>query len=213
MNQTLPCCAKFALAISMAWLLVGCQSTPNSAPVVDRQVPVKAPSPTTATKTPRGMSAAQMGLENAGKPGYYTVKPSDTLVRIALDTGQNWKDLVRWNGLENPNIIEVGQVLRVAPPGVDPPVVAARPVSVAKVDTKPLDLKTVPVTAPLPTSPPGPVICASHRIGEWRRASSERAPSGCCSHTCGAGTGCSTPGGRFGDVDVACQRCGYHVVR
>jgi lipoprotein NlpD len=161
MNQTLPCCAKFALAISMAWLLVGCQSTPNSAPVVDRQVPVKAPSPTTATKTPRGMSAAQMGLENAGKPGYYTVKPSDTLVRIALDTGQNWKDLVRWNGLENPNIIEVGQVLRVAPPGVDPPVVAARPVSVAKVDTKPLDLKTVPVTAPLPTSPPGPVTASA----------------------------------------------------
>jgi lipoprotein NlpD len=56
------------------------------------------------------------GAENAGKPGYYTVKPGDTLVRIALENGQNWRDLVRWNTLENPNVIEVGQVLRVAPP-------------------------------------------------------------------------------------------------
>ncbi len=56
------------------------------------------------------------GAENAGKPGYYTVKPGDTLVRIALDNGQNWRDLARWNNLDNPNMLEVGQVLRVVPP-------------------------------------------------------------------------------------------------
>ncbi|GHC94553.1 peptidase [Pseudorhodoferax aquiterrae] len=54
---------------------------------------------------------------NAGKPGYYTVKPGDTLIRIGLDTGQNWRDIVRWNNIENPNLIEVGQVFRVVPPG------------------------------------------------------------------------------------------------
>ena len=42
------------------------------------------------------------GAENAGKPGYYTVKPGDTLIRIGLDTGQNWRDIARWNGLEQP---------------------------------------------------------------------------------------------------------------
>lgn len=58
------------------------------------------------------------GHENAGKPGYYSVQRGDTLTRIGLDHGQGWRDLVRWNQLANPNEIEVGQVLRVAPPDV-----------------------------------------------------------------------------------------------
>ncbi len=49
-------------------------------------------------------------------PGYYTVKPGDTLIRIGLDSGQSWKDIARWNNMDNPNLIEVGQVLRVAAP-------------------------------------------------------------------------------------------------
>ncbi len=60
------------------------------------------------------------GAENAGRPGYYTVKPGDTLIRIGLDNGQSWRDIARWNNLENPNIIEVGQVLRVVTPGATP---------------------------------------------------------------------------------------------
>ena len=42
---------------------------------------------------------------------YYSVRPGDTIPRIALDHGVNWRDLARWNGLDNPNLIEVGQVL------------------------------------------------------------------------------------------------------
>jgi lipoprotein NlpD len=56
------------------------------------------------------------GAENAGKPGYYTVRPGDTLFRIALDSGQPWRDVQTWNNLSNPNVLEVGQVLRVVPP-------------------------------------------------------------------------------------------------
>jgi lipoprotein NlpD len=65
------------------------------------------------------------GAENAGKPGYYTVRPGDTLIRIGLDHGQNWRDIVRWNQLDNPNRIEVGQVLRVVPPSSPETTVAA----------------------------------------------------------------------------------------
>jgi lipoprotein NlpD len=54
--------------------------------------------------------------ENAGKPGYYSVRPGDTLTKISLDHGQAWRDIARWNGLDNPNLIEVDQVLRVTPP-------------------------------------------------------------------------------------------------
>jgi len=57
------------------------------------------------------------GAENAGKPGYHTVQRGETLVRIALENGQNWRDVARWNGLDNPDKLEVGQVLRVVPPG------------------------------------------------------------------------------------------------
>lgn len=67
-----------------------------------------------------GVAAAAVvqlpGAENAGKPGYYTVRPGDTLYRIALESGQSPRDLQAWNSLPNPNLIEVGQVLRVVPP-------------------------------------------------------------------------------------------------
>jgi lipoprotein NlpD len=56
------------------------------------------------------------GAENAGKPGYYSVRPGDTLTKIALENGQAWRDIAKWNGLDNPNVIEVDQVLRVVPP-------------------------------------------------------------------------------------------------
>jgi lipoprotein NlpD len=71
------------------------------------------------------------GSENAGKPGFYTVQRGDTLTRIGLDNGQGWRDLARWNQLSNPDVIEVGQVLRVSPPGgaVETPGVVVRPIA------------------------------------------------------------------------------------
>ena len=69
-----------------------------------------------ATSSPISMGASLPGSENAGKPGYYSVRSGDTLTKIALDHGQSWRDIAKWNGIENPNLIEVDQVLRVAPP-------------------------------------------------------------------------------------------------
>jgi lipoprotein YgeR len=50
-------------------------------------------------------------------PGFYRVERGDTLSRIARSNRQSVQNLVRWNNLANPNGIEVGQVLRIAPPG------------------------------------------------------------------------------------------------
>lgn len=96
--------------------LAGCSSTSlNRAPVEDRRNAAQK-----AAMDPNTQAVKQPpGFENAGKPGYYTVKPGDTLIRIGLETGQNWKDIRRWNNLDNPNQIEVGQVLRVVPPGAN----------------------------------------------------------------------------------------------
>ncbi len=52
--------------------------------------------------------------EAATGPGYYTVLPGDTLSWIAKKHGLELDDLVRLNGLTDPNQISVGQRLRVS---------------------------------------------------------------------------------------------------
>lgn len=157
-SRALSRCALLA-SIVLSTALVGCSTSRTRAPVEDRVIgnraavpaaqPASAPAATTA-EAPKLLP----GAENAGKPGFYTVKQGDTLIRIGLETGQNWKDLVKWNNLDNPNVVEVGQVLRVVPPGTDAGVAAVRPVTSSKVETRPLDAKPVPAgasAAPAPT--------------------------------------------------------------
>ncbi len=107
-----------------AGVLLGCANKGRLAPVEDRDFRSSAPS-----------AKLMPGAENAGKPGFYTVKPGDTLLRIALDHGQSVRDLARWNNLDNPNLIEKGQILRVAPPAQD--VAAARVASPASQTANP----------------------------------------------------------------------------
>jgi len=129
----IPCLSLAVLAV-----LAGCASPRNSAPVVERNVAGK-PVPAATSGAPiEAPARPAAGAENAGKPGYYTVKPGDTLIRIGLDNGQNWRDIARWNGIENANLIEVGQTLRVLPPGTDAAVASSRPVAIAKAEVRPL---------------------------------------------------------------------------
>ena len=132
--------------LALALVQAACTSTPNRAPVEDRSAVAKPVALGTAppAAAPADVAKPLPGAENSGKPGYYTVKPGDTLIRVGLENGQNWKDLVKWNGLENPNLIEVGQVLRVLAPGVDPNAASTRPVATARIETRPLDTKGVP---------------------------------------------------------------------
>jgi lipoprotein NlpD len=153
--------SSIALIFVVALNLVACSSSPRvPAPVEE----IKATSartiwntsplakPVTATQTP-------LGIENEGKPGYYTVKSGDTLIRIGLDQGQNWRDLVKWNNLDNPNAIEVGQVLRVAPPKSNAPEVStSSAVVVSPVQSQSPIVMNAPVTAPesVPGTKPSP---------------------------------------------------------
>ncbi|NYH13214.1 murein DD-endopeptidase MepM/ murein hydrolase activator NlpD [Paraburkholderia bryophila] len=50
-------------------------------------------------------------------PGFYRVERGDTLSKIARSNRQSVQSIVRWNNLNNPDSIEVGQVLRVVPAG------------------------------------------------------------------------------------------------
>jgi lipoprotein NlpD len=139
---------RVGAALMLALALAACQTrgpiTP--APVETRVIlPSKAaisPSVAAPEKPASGAESAAkpaIGAENAGKPGYYTVRGGDTLIHIALAHGQSPRDLARWNALENPNRIEVGQVLRVAPPAPGGGLAPSGAASAAGVETRPLD--------------------------------------------------------------------------
>ncbi|RZJ10653.1 MAG: LysM peptidoglycan-binding domain-containing protein [Acidovorax sp.] len=132
--------------------LTGCGTRLNKAPVEDRGTSSSsAPAPAVQPGAVVGAPIKPLpGVENAGKPGYYTVKPGDTLIRIGLETGQSWKDIARWNNLENANLIEVGQVLRVT--ATPPPSVAVA--SDTGVVTRPVTSSSVTPAAPASTPVP-----------------------------------------------------------
>ncbi len=151
--------AALVLSLAAVMWISGCASRGvNRAPVEDRGAAVTDPAP--AAIEPASPAVVQpAGFENAGKPGYYTVRAGDTLIRIGLETGQNWKDVARWNNLENPNLIEVGQVLRVVPPTATPVsngVAVARPVAPAAVTAIPVAPAPTVITATAPATASAP---------------------------------------------------------
>ncbi|NQE47637.1 peptidoglycan DD-metalloendopeptidase family protein [Herbaspirillum rubrisubalbicans] len=156
---------RLAVLCSVVSLLAACGSTPNQqpAPVVER---------TTSTVKPVDTAAAPAAPVPSGR-GYYTVKKGDTLYRIALDVGQNWRDIVAWNNLTNPNDIKVDQVLRVAPPDRVGPAQTA-----AVVATPGVGLDVKPLGAPgAAASAAAPMASGSNKTGPRgdKRAYSESA--------------------------------------
>ena len=112
--------------IAALLFLAGCASH-APAPVVERGVPSK---PAAASKD------------------FYTVKKGDTLYSIALDNGQDYKDVAAWNNLENPNRILVGQQLRVTPPdGGAAGTAVAKPIGGGVVESRSLDGGSAPAAA------------------------------------------------------------------
>ena len=98
MNRT----SQLLLLTLTLGLLTACSSNLRQAPIVERS-PVADAKPGAAA-------------EPKDERFFYTVKRGDTLMGIALDYGQNYRDLATWNNLANANDIKVDQVLRVAPP-------------------------------------------------------------------------------------------------
>jgi lipoprotein NlpD len=146
------------MVLAAAAVLAACATSDQRAPVgeprlrppegtvVQPVTPPVVPPGTQVAVEPTPTTPLPPGAEHAGKPGYYTIRPGDTLLRIAMDSGQNWRDIARWNQLANPNVIEVGQVLRVVPPnGVASSAAVAQP---GHVQGRPLEGAPA-VTAPV----------------------------------------------------------------
>ncbi|MBB1600724.1 peptidoglycan DD-metalloendopeptidase family protein [Variovorax sp. UMC13] len=140
------------LALVATLVIAGCSTPSGPVPVEDRGTMSRtstgnAPGTGLPPITTDASGKPLQGIENYGKPGYYSVRPGDTIRRIANETGQTWQNIARWNALDNPDLIEVGQVLRVVPPTAT---TAAAPAATVE----PNGVVTRPVT-------PQPAIVAS----------------------------------------------------
>jgi len=122
--------ARLILALLLP-IIGGCASH-APAPVEDRGA---------APATAKPAAEAAKGAAPAVDQGvYHTVRKGETLYSIALDNGQDYKDVAAWNNLDNPNRIRVGQQLRVSPPDNGAPVAVAKPVSFGA----PVEVKAAP---------------------------------------------------------------------
>jgi lipoprotein NlpD len=147
--------AQRALCVVALSVLTACATRLDNAPVVDR-----------SSGAPGGQPAAQAPVPlGPPPPGYYRVKPGDTLYRIALENGQNYRDIAAWNNLANPNQIEVDQLLRVAPPGSNvaavTPGVATAPIAPGAVQSAPLANNAPPAPGAAGGSPAVPPMYGS----------------------------------------------------
>jgi lipoprotein NlpD len=97
---------RLVLLTLLLGLVAGCTTTTRQVPIVERPVGAGA----THARQPVRTEAPRQDAR-----GTYTVRRGDTLLRIAFDHGQSYRDLVTWNNLADPDDIKVGQVLRVAP--------------------------------------------------------------------------------------------------
>ena len=98
----------FALLV-MASLLAGCASSGRHAPVIER-----------------GSSAGKHGVKSSsvtrkhpadkdGRPKVYVVQKGDTLFGIAFNYGLDYHELAELNGIQDPNMIQVGQQISLFP--------------------------------------------------------------------------------------------------
>ncbi|RMH82523.1 LysM peptidoglycan-binding domain-containing protein [Pseudomonas sp. AOB-7] len=130
-----------------------------------------------ASPPPGGVQVVERGQHQGNAPlvqrqpvrsGHYVVQRGDTLYSIAFRFGWDWKALAAHNGLRDPYLIRVGQVIRfdnrttpaqpvaatvpratapvVSQPAPSRPPLATAPVSQA---SKPVPVKTAPATTPV----------------------------------------------------------------
>lgn len=131
---------RLIFTVTSSFLLVACMSQ-APVPAVDRNTPTQS------------RSSAQTTLPPGA--GYYTVKRGDSLYRIALDNGQDHRDIAAWNNITNINAIKEGQVLRIAPPNAAEASVGvvANPVASGPLlESRSLD--AAPLTSPAATVAP-----------------------------------------------------------
>jgi len=135
LNMTLLC---------LAALLVGCATSTQQAPVLER-IPVTKKA---EAAKPGAKKAAPAASEKDWRPDAYTVKKGDTLYSVGLEFGYDYKEIAQHNNIQPPYVIRVGQQLKL-PKAAD----AAAPATEAVAVTTPLKTESTASAKPLGEPP------------------------------------------------------------
>jgi len=121
--------------------VAGC-ATRSPAPVVERAKP-EPPKVPVVSEPVKPLSATDAQTK------VHVVQKGETLIAVALQHGVDYRELAAWNNIENVNLIQIGQELKVTAP------TSATPTTAGGVTTTPLATPGVPVARPLDAQPPG----------------------------------------------------------
>jgi lipoprotein NlpD len=130
-----------------AVVLAGCASGGGPAPVLDS----KAAARSAAAQNPKLIREA-VSHDVDWRPQTYIVQKGDTLYGIAFNYGFDYHELAELNGIQNPDLIRVGQEIRLFPAGTALPVKPAPPESPLIAESKPV-AETKPAEIPVLSQP------------------------------------------------------------
>ncbi|MEO5764200.1 MAG: peptidoglycan DD-metalloendopeptidase family protein [Casimicrobiaceae bacterium] len=149
-----------AIALALVVLTLAACASRQPVPVEERGSPPSAPQAAAAP-----VEAAPPGAvpEPDARAATYTVKRGDTLAQIALDNGLDYREVAAWNNLDNPNLIRVGQALRLTAPAGTPAASSAG----ASVLTAPLRPPSS-VGEPRPAPPPAAAAASARADGSTK---------------------------------------------
>ena len=92
-------------------VLAGCRTA--VAPIVDLTQPAAKPGP---SARPAAKPAPRTASASPASGATYTVQKGDTLFAIAFANGLDYRELAAWNELPSPDVIRIGQLLRLTSP-------------------------------------------------------------------------------------------------
>ena len=124
-------------------LLVCCSSSGRHAPVVERGAAKKA-------------ASAGAQRDQDGRPQVYVIAKGDTLYSIAFNYGLDYREIAELNNIQNPDVIHIGQEIRLFPANT------ASATQESRADT---EIKSGPDETPSPTIPSQTVL-----VKEWPKA-------------------------------------------
>ncbi len=131
---------SFGLSLLML-SLVGCVAR-GPAPVSDRGS-ARTSSPAAKTESARAVTPQIAASTN----GLHTVQRGDTLYAIAFANSLDYREIAVWNQLESPDLILIGQVLRLTAPQ------GAMPAQTTGIEIRPLESVAQPNARPLSDTP------------------------------------------------------------
>lgn len=135
---------KALQAALVLFMLAGCEA-PGFAPIGELVKP-KSATPVQTISKPVASTAPSTASPAAARADEVVVQKGDTLFAIAFANGLDYRDLAFWNNLPSPDLIQVGQVLRLTPP-------AALSDKTKAVETLPLRDAGPPLVKPIKEAP------------------------------------------------------------